>query len=74
MIIPTKTQAGFIDTVTRLIQNGYTWTNGDTDIYSSLWEVYEDETAIKTNDDLRIFGYIYVYAVEEAEGILKEEE
>ena len=58
MIIPTKTQAEFIDEVTRLIQNGYTWLNGDTQIFSSLWEVYDEDTAITTNDDLKVFGYV----------------
>lgn len=58
MIVPTKTQAEFIDEVTRLIQNGYTWLNGDTQIFSSLWEVYEEDTAITTNDDLKVFGYV----------------
>lgn len=58
MIIPTKTQAEFIDEVTRLIQNGYTWLNGDTQIFSSLWEVYDEDTAIATNDELKVFGYV----------------
>ena len=58
MIIPTKTQAEFIDEVTRLIQSGYTWLNGDTQIFSSLWEVYDEDTAITTNDDLKVFGYV----------------
>lgn len=58
MIIPTKTQAEFIDEVTRLIQNGYTWLNGDTQIFSSLWEVYDEDTAIITNDELKVFGYV----------------
>lgn len=58
MIIPTKTQAEFIDEVTRLIQNGYTWLNGDTQIFSSLWEVYGEDTAITTNDELKVFGYV----------------
>lgn len=67
MIIPTKTQAEFIDEVTRLIQNGYTWLNGDTQIFSSLWEVYDEDTAITTNDDLKIFGYVDNTNAEEAE-------
>lgn len=58
MIIPTKTQAEFIDEVTRLIQSGYTWLNGDIQIFSSLWEVYDEDTAITTNDDLKVFGYV----------------
>lgn len=58
MIIPTKTQAEFIDEVTRLIQSGYTWLNGDTQIFSSLWEVYDEDTAITTNDELKVFGYV----------------
>lgn len=58
MIIPTKTQAEFIDEVTRLIQTGYTWLNGDTQIFSSLWEVYDEDTAITTNDELKVFGYV----------------
>lgn len=58
MIILTKTQAEFIDEVTRLIQTGYTWLNGDTQIFSSLWEVYDEDTAITTNDDLKVFGYV----------------
>lgn len=58
MIIPTKTQAEFIDEVTRLIQNGYTWLNCDTQIFSSLWEVYDEDTAIATNDELKVFGYV----------------
>lgn len=58
MIIPTKTQADFIDEVTRLIQSGYTWLNGDTQIFSSLWEVYDEDTAISTNDELKVFGYV----------------
>lgn len=58
MIIPTKTQAEFIYEVTRLIQSGYTWLNGDTQIFSSLWEVYDEDTAITTNDDLKAFGYV----------------
>lgn len=67
MIIPTKTQAEFIDEVTRLIQNGYTWLNGDTQIFSSLWEVYDEDTAITTNDELKVFGYVDVYNAEQAE-------
>lgn len=67
MIIPTKTQAEFIDNVTRLIQNGYTWLNGDTDIFSSLWEVYDEDTAISTNDELKLFGYVDVDNAEQAE-------
>lgn len=58
MIIPTKTQAEFMDEVTRLIQNGYTWLNGDTQIFSSLWEVFAEDTAIATNDELKVFGYV----------------
>lgn len=67
MIIPTKTQAEFIDEVTRLIQNGYTWLNGDTQIFSSLWEVYDEDTAITTNDDVKVFGYVDNTNAEEAE-------
>lgn len=67
MIIPTKTQAEFIDEVTRLIQSGYTWLNGDTQIFSSLWEFYDEDTAITTNDDLKVFGYVDNTDVEQAE-------
>lgn len=67
MIIPTKTQAEFIDEVTRLIQSGYTWLNGDTQIFSSLWEVYDEDTAITTNDDLKVFGYVDNTNAEEAQ-------
>lgn len=67
MIIPTKTQAEFIDEVTRLIQSGYTWLNGDTRIFSSLWEVYDEDTAIATNDDLKVFGYVDNTDAEQAE-------
>lgn len=67
MIIPTKTQAEFIDEVTRLIQSGYTWLNGDTQIFSSLWEVYDEDTAIATNDDLKVFGYVDNTDAEQAE-------
>ncbi len=67
MIIPTKTQAEFIDEVTRLIQSGYTWLNGDTQIFSSLWEVYGEDTAITTNDDLKVFGYVDNTNAEQAE-------
>ena len=67
MIIPTKTQAEFIDEVTRLIQSGYTWLNGDTQIFSSLWEVYDEDTAITTNDDLKVFGYVDNTDAEQAE-------
>lgn len=67
MIIPTKTQAEFIDEVTRLIQNGYTWLNGDTQIFSSLWEVYDEDTAISTNDELKVFGYVDADNAEQAE-------
>ena len=67
MIIPTKTQAEFIDEVTRLIQSGYTWLNGDTQIFSSLWEVYDEDTAITTNDDLKVFGYVDNTNAEQAE-------
>lgn len=67
MIIPTKTQAEFIDEVTRLIQSGYTWLNGDTQIFSSLWEVYDEDTAISTNDELKVFGYVDADNAEQAE-------
>ena len=67
MIIPTKTQAEFIDEVTRLIQSGYTWLNGDTQIFSSLWEVYDEDTAITTNDNLKVFGYVDNTDAEQAE-------
>ena len=70
MIIPTKTQAEFIDEVTRLIQSGYTWLNGDTQIFSSLWEVYDEDTAITTNDDLKVFGYVDNTNAEEAQETL----
>lgn len=70
MIIPTKTQAEFIDEVTRLIQSGYTWLNGDTQIFSSLWEVYDEDTAITTNDDLKVFGYVDNTNAEQAEETL----
>lgn len=70
MIIPTKTQAEFIDEVTRLIQNGYTWLNGDTQIFSSLWEVYDEDTAITTNDELKVFGYVDNANAEQAEETL----
>lgn len=70
MIIPTKTQAEFIDEVTRLIQSGYTWLNGDTQIFSSLWEVYDEDTAITTNDDLKVFGYVDNMNAEQAEETL----
>lgn len=70
MIIPTKTQAEFIDEVTRLIQSGYTWLNGDTQIFSSLWEVYDEDTAISTNDELKVFGYVDVDNAEQAEETL----
>lgn len=66
MIIPTKTQAEFIDEVTRLIQSGYTWLNGDTQIFSSLWEVYDEDTAITTNDELKVFGYVDTTNAEQA--------
>lgn len=70
MIIPTKTQAEFIDTVTRLIQNGYTWLNSDTQIFSSLWEVYDEDTAITTNDEIKVFGYVDNTNAEQAETTL----
>lgn len=59
-IIKTETRKEFGDYVIRLIKDGYVWLNGDAEITSEPWNMYEENTAITIHENSKKFGYIRI--------------